>query len=268
MTNSNNCFSFTLTPKGKNEDAHATFENESFLGVIIADGVGSYSKADEASKRAVELFKSRIIKFSEDTVEEGIYKTFDEIEEHLKQLGEETNATDAYATTLLVAIQLSSKILIAYLGNGAAFHIRQNMSQCKTNNLLSWATTNYLVPHTTKNRDGKEALYRFLSSDKNHRDFTKSKPTVIAINREFNNSILLLATDGFYSKDQVTIGKISKTGETITVYDKKYIEVLSLIEKFFNKQESSLKDELEKYFHEIKESLDDDTTIGVLIDNG
>jgi serine/threonine protein phosphatase PrpC len=259
-------FSFSLTPKAKNEDFHITFKNSSFSGVIVADGVGSYSRAREASKRATELLKEKILSHNENSIEKSLYQIFNDIEEDLNQLGEDNECIDCYATTLLLVIKLKTKIVIAYLGNGAILHIRNSMSKSKMNQLLSWGITNYLIPHTVKNRDGKESLYRFLSSNREESSSEKITPTVLTINREYNGDIFLLCTDGFYSNDQITIGKINKTGETLSVYDKKYIDVLNIIEDFY-KNNSLLQTELEQYLEEIREKLDDDTTIGILIDS-
>lgn len=267
MEDKNNLlFSFSLTPKAKNEDFHITFENSSFSGVIVADGVGSYSRAKEASKRAIELLEEKILNLDENSIEESLYQIFNDIEEDLNRLGEDNDCIDCYATTLLLALKFKTKILIAYLGNGAILHIRNSMSKSKMNQLLSWGITNYLIPHTIKNKDGKEALYKFLSSNRNNNSLEKITPTILTINREYNGDIFLLCTDGFYSNDQLTIGKINKTGETLSVYDKKYVDVLNIIDDFYT-HGTSLKIELEKYLEDIRETLDDDTTIGILVDN-
>lgn len=267
MEDKNNVlFSFSLTPKAKNEDFHVTFENSSFSGVIIADGVGSYSRAKEASKRATEMLKEKILSLDESHIEENLYQIFSDIEEDLNQLGEDNNCIDCYATTLLLAVKLKTKIIIAYLGNGAILHIRNSMSKSKMNQLLSWGISNYLIPHTVKNRDGKESLYRFLSSNRKESSPEKITPTVLTINREYSGDVFLLCTDGFYSNDQMTIGKINKTGETLSVYDKKYIDVLNIIDDFYSNG-CLLRVELEKYLGDIREKLDDDTTIGILVDD-
>ena len=61
-------FSLSETPKKENEDFHTTFENQSFSGVIVADGVGSYSRAKDTSRFAVDLLEKEILKLNCETL--------------------------------------------------------------------------------------------------------------------------------------------------------------------------------------------------------
>lgn len=269
-------FSLSVTPKSMNEDAHAIFGNDLFSVIAIADGLGSYEKAAEASQIAVDHFMQVINNFnlelnlfSTEKVNDTIYIAFEEIEQILISLGKENNEEKAYATTLIVAIKLPHKIFIAYVGNGAIFHLRQNMRECKTNGILTWSMANYLIPHTI-NQGGKEALYRYISSDgyPPSEENLRSQPTILCIDREHDNSMIVLATDGLFSQDQVQIGKVRTTNQTIALYDDLFTGFLDVSEKYYKQEDFSLPKALEEYLNGVKEKLDDDTTIGVLIDHG
>jgi serine/threonine protein phosphatase PrpC len=260
-------FAFSITPKKTNEDFFETIKTPLFEGVIVADGLGSYSKAKEASTIVVLFVKEQLKSLdSSVNIEDSIYQIFHLAQEELYKIAKIDSSFHEYATTLLLALKLDKEIVIAYLGNGAIFHIRNNIAQCKTNNLLSWAITNYLIPHTVKNSDGKEALYRYLSAKKSS-DSNIVKPTILKIQREYNGSSILLCSDGFYSIDQLQIGKINKTDNRLAIYDKSYSDILEIFECFYGDKKFALKERLEEYFIQHKDSLDDDMTMAILIDD-
>jgi len=260
-------FAFSITPKRINEDFFTTVKTSLFEGVIVADGLGSYSNAKEASNISVLFVKEQLTSIkSIINIEETLYQIFTATEEKLHQIAQISGDIDSYATTLLLALKLDKEIILAYLGNGAILHIRNDLSKCKTNNLLSWAVTNYLIPHTVKNRDGKEALYRYLSSDDNSNP-NKTKPTILKLQREHNSSAILLCSDGFFSIDQLQIGKINKTGKKLSIYDNSYSDVLEIFEKFYTHKDFAIEEALKQYFKEHQNNLDDDMTMAVLIDN-
>ncbi|MCX6294839.1 MAG: PP2C family serine/threonine-protein phosphatase, partial [Bacteroidetes bacterium] len=171
---------------------------------------------------------------------------------------------DLFGTTAITVFETENKIFIAYVGNGAIWHIRGSYSVFTSPYLFPWNAINLLNPHTLP-ENGKEALYR-LFTDKN--DFNECIPTVIEISKdeEFGD-IILICTDGISSADQAKAGKNEKG--IYVKYESSILKFYEYLSAFFKSPESysqkDLSGTLNKYLEELKPTFDDDATIGVLI---
>lgn len=262
-------FSYSVSAKQNNEDfcLHFCTENRKLNCVIIADGIGSCSKARDSSKFAVNRAKRELQEFdSNSDTNIDFVKIFHNIQQSIVTKLE-TNKDNTYGTTLIIMVESQDEITIAYVGNGSCLHIRENFAQSKARNLISWGFTNYLIPHTRYDKEtGKEILYKFIDNkNRKKEDFT---PTIVKIKKSFNNDIFMITTDGIFSSDQIPIGKVEKNGGFIySVFDDNLYQLLNLIEEFTNKFDRNYED----LFEIIKTKMDnmtfdDDATIGILID--
>ncbi len=263
----------TLTEKKENQDSFSLIHNERLQlhGIVVADGLGSFEYAKEASNFVCQNIKS-LIEDIEDIQQFEIESIIKETKNQLVEYALSQNIEireQVLGTTAIIVLHHNSPIVnkdmfkIAYLGNGAIWHLRGNFNHFDEGQLLPWNATNYLNPHSIQ-QDGKEALYKLfsLSTDEN-----AAIPTVLSLRvDERFGDIIMICTDGVYSYDQVQVGKdnVGKTwisGETaMTLF---YQE----LDKFFKEGEEDLTKRLEMYLLRLKEmeGLDDDATIAVMI---
>lgn len=263
----------TMTKKSKNQDAFYISEDNRIMA--IADGVGShlYSEigSDFVVKKIVELIIENNNHYNIDFLElftrtqklltEHIKKNFkDELVKFEKQ--------GCFGTTLIVAIDLPDKFVIAYLGNGCIWHLRGNYTELTNNIYLPWHSVNLLNPHTIQ-IEGKEALYKIFAYENDNQNVI---PTVIELSKdnELFGDILMIGTDGIFSNDQTIPGK---DGE-----DNIWIPSSKIMEIFYKQLNSFLSSEvphsndktrlmLHNFLTTVKENnfMDDDTTIGLFI---
>lgn len=268
-----------VSKKKTNEDYVDTFKNEklNIKGVIVADGIGSQPMAHLGSKFCVTKLKEllencksyddlNITKFFTNVAEalkENHKKEYDEL-----QKGTDKKLSDAFGTTLICAIELEGKFIIAYVGNGSVWHLRGNFPELlHERRLFPWCALNYLNPHSIEN-GGKPSLYKFISYNACKEQVT---PSIIQIQKDnnFYGDVLIITTDGISSNDQVFVGK-DKT-ETIWIEgEDKLIKLLHRLKNFLQKEElnmDKLKQTINEYSEEIKNNIDDDSTFGVIISN-
>ena len=153
--------SASTTNKSENQDAHGSVTgNPSAL--FIADGIGSFSRAREAAAHVIERFKVFVQQCPEPSSNENIRAMFKDAAESLAALAKE-DVVDAkgdinrYGTTAIIVFDTEDEIVLAYVGNGAAWHIRPNFRSFKVH--PPWSAVNILNPHTVQ-ESGKEALER------------------------------------------------------------------------------------------------------------
>jgi PPM family protein phosphatase len=201
--------------KPVNEDACVCFQNETagFQALIVADGLGSYGYAAEASAFAVSWMQHKLMQL-DDAGAIDFEAFFPLLKHSLIEYVEEFEADNQtlldrfanFGTTLLCAVETPDYQLIAYVGNGAIWHIKANFNEFSPARLLPWNAVNYLNPHSVE-EGGREALYRLLSPSDNFDEIT---PTVLRLNKDTDfGDILMLCTDGIYSQDQLRMGKNS-----------------------------------------------------------
>lgn len=264
----------TLTKKKENQDA--CFINETGNIIAVADGVGSHPFAAEGSKFVVET-ACAFIEVDEDLRTIDFYKLFADVQIQLDEFIKENflpknpdlKQGECFGTTLIIAIDLPDKYIVAYLGNGCVYHLRGNFTDLSENVYLPWHSVNMLNPHVIQ-QEGREALYKIFafgnSSDKVH-------PTVLEISKDNKlfGDILMIGVDGVYSADHSLPGM---DGD-----DNIWIPSSKVMELFYKRLKSFLtspnttftSEETEKmladFLSEVKSRnvMDDDTTLGMFI---
>ena len=266
----------TRPDKQINQDYHAKIFNPhlNLLGVIVADGLGSHLYSDIGSKESVDFVK-RYLEHIKDIKELNITAIFKAAKENLIQFAQrdsdinfETLDKDrSFGTTLILAFEYElegKKVFkIAYVGNGAIWHIRGNFNRIDSL-ALPYNALNYLNPHSLM-IEGRETLYKLISiSD----DYYQAEPTIIELNvdSEFGD-IIMICTDGIYSYDQVKMG--SRDG-LVWVCDEKINDFFTKLNQFLQQNASEITQDntqlfLEDYLKSVE--IDDDSTIGIIINN-
>lgn len=263
----------TNTSKSENQDNKGEFEGTHFNSIFIADGLGSFKYPRLASERVIDFFKASAKdlneakakghnpKFSE-VFKLAKQKLIDFANENLKE--EEKNEQNLFGTTAITLFETEDKISIAYAGNGAVWHIRGNFNEFPVSYHFPWNAVNYLNPHTIPEQ-GKEALYRLIT---NNSDFAECVPSTLEIEKDKSfGEIIMICTDGIYSADQLKAGKNEK-GVWVK-YETSMLKFFEYLTHFFKTNQhyskESIEQTLNQYLEELKPTLDDDATIGILI---
>lgn len=263
----------TNTSKSENQDSKGEFEGTHFNSIFIADGLGSFKYPRLASERVIDFFKASA-KDLNDIKAKGHHPKFNEVfklgkqklidfaNENLKE--EEKTEQNLFGTTAITLFETEEKISVAYAGNGAVWHIRGNFNEFPVSYHFPWNAVNYLNPHTIPEQ-GKEALYRLIS---NNSDFSECVPSTIEIEKDkMYGEIIMICTDGIYSADQLKAGKNEK-GVWVR-YEPSMLKFFEYLTHFFktnqNYSKESFEQMLNQYLEELKPTLDDDATIGILI---
>jgi serine/threonine protein phosphatase PrpC len=227
----------TLGNKPLNEDHCGEVVNETagFNALIVADGLGSYQFADQASAFVVTWLKNRLMLI--DDVEALDFQELFTLLKHalIKYVDEyeiDTNATidryNAFGTTLICAVETQTNYVFAYAGNGAIWHIKAGFNDFSAARLLPWCANNFLNPDTIE-EGGREALVRLISPSDN---FEEVQPTIIKITKDKNpGDLIMICTDGIYSQDQLRMGKNS-TGIWLKIEDS-LIDFYKMLDDYF-----------------------------------
>lgn len=263
----------TTTNKSENQDCNGEVECENFNAIFVADGLGTFRYAKQSSERVIDFFKTQagFLKHNEgknlkpkfiETFKKAKEKLIDFANEIIRQ--EDKNEPNLFGTTAITLFETSEKITVAYVGNGAIWHIRGNFNDFPNAYLFPWNAVNYLNPHTIP-EGGKEALYRLIS---NSDDYAECIPTVFEIEKDESvGDIFMICTDGIYSVDQLKAGKNDK-GVWIR-YEPTMLKFFKYLKHFFQNNQLYNKESVEQilnmYLEELKPTFDDDATIGILI---
>jgi serine/threonine protein phosphatase PrpC len=257
------CYSASLSSKKNNEDAFVNLSVNGLNLFAVADGLGSYTAAADASHYAIDFIEKNADKITTNSI--ALSQLFQEIANGLHQLAKD----DKYAgldrdnllgTTLIVGVETDSEITFAYLGNGAIVHVRGTISEFPTRN-APWYAVNLLNPHTEPQK-GKEALYKLLSDD----ECVNVKPTVVSVSKD--NSLgdaFFICTDGIYSQDQIE--RFRTELGLLTKFDEHLLALYAMLKKLQSSNNENRVEELKTEIDMFLESnkFDDDATLAILI---
>jgi serine/threonine protein phosphatase PrpC len=259
--------------KSKNEDFIATAINITLdiKAIILGDGIGSHYKPDEGAEFCVNSLKKQIENcktLSDLNFKELFQKVYAELKEAFDKNNEENiDKTKAYGTTLICALELNDKYIIAYLGNGSAWHIRGNFSNFSTQRYFPWNAINLLNPHTVE-EDGKEALYKFIALESTENQIL---PSIIEFSKDniLFGDMVIISTDGLYSNDQIPVAK-DREGNLWIAGEKKMEILFNRLKDLIKAsqfEEEKIRESLNEYLNDITEKklIDDDITFGIIV---
>lgn len=263
----------TITPKSENQDDCNAVSVNNLNSVFVADGLGSYLYAKEASKQVISYLTSNVstidVQQSKNTIP-NFTTIFKNTKDKLIEFANDFYITNPkqeennLGTTLLVAFENESKLIFSYVGNGGGWHIKGNFSEFSSNYLYPWNAINILNPHTLP-ENGKEALYKLISDST---DYKECIPSVIELHKDNEvGDIFMICTDGIFSSDQYKAGKNDK-GIWVK-YEHSMFKFYEYLNHFFKScqlySKEALTEILVQYLEDIKPQLDDDATIGIII---
>jgi len=263
----------SATTKSQNQDSISEFEAENIKAIVVADGLGSFKYPKLASQRVVEFFRNEVEAISarnEILTMQAVVEMFRKSKLDLIDFGNENlkehekSENNLFGTTVIALFEFDTKFLMAYVGNGAIWHIRGNFNEFPDSYHFPWNAMNYLNPHTIPER-GKEALYRLISN--NRSDF-ECRPTVIEIQKDTEyGDMFMICTDGIYSADQLKAGKNDK-GLWVR-YEESMLKYFQFLKTTLMNGKVNNKKDIERmlcdYLEELKPLLDDDASVGILL---
>lgn len=260
--------SASVTTKSENQDAHALLQGIT-SAVFVADGIGSFSHARQAAEQVVERFKTFAQQDEPPATNKSIRAMFKDAADGLMTLakeavGDASEESDRFGTTAIAVFDTEDEIVIAYVGNGAVWHIRGDFHLFTDPHPFPWNAVNILNPHTVP-ESGKEALQRYLSDEDT---IVKWDPSIIRLAKDRQQGdIIMVCTDGIHSADQVRMGRNEKGlwlryEEHLALF---YRRLATFLREGSDPTSAGLHDLLVAYLEETKGGFDDDATIGVLV---
>lgn len=239
--------------------------------VLVADGVGTLPHCGEAahfvvSEGACQLQKRHNIG--------QLPQLFPTLQTALSQHAAPVCATESlktsasFATTLLLATNTADALGIAYVGNGAIFHLPGDFTSFGAGMALPWTFANLLRPHCTANISGKAALTRHFDATG---DPSAVEPTTLWVRKDNTvGDILVLCTDGIFSSDQVLCGNPGD-GTRWQEVPHTLIRLHETLRAAFCSPEPLTQERLQAALQKMLDDLrtqgelDDDATIGLLV---
>lgn len=259
----------SITNKAENQDAHSEFEGF-WPAIFVADGIGSFTYPRQSAECVVQRCKVFGEGLQAPLGNDDLRTLFKQATEDLKelkvQLGrQDVEDQDLFGTTCIAAFEDEEEIVIAYIGNGAIWHIRGGFHVFDEPHPFPWTAVNLLNPHTVP-ENGKEALQRYLTSDD---DSSKSDPSIVRITKDRQQGdIVMICTDGIHSADQVRIGRNEK-GLWLRYEERMVAFYKDLALLLRSGAKEATKDDLQVmlkgYLERMKAEFDDDATLGVLV---
>lgn len=267
--------------KGTNQDSFCQkyLPSASASIIAVADGVGSSFRSEIGSafvaNRAVELIAEAIEKDPKqidfDCIFNRVQQDFDlEIEKQFADQMDVIPTTGmAFATTLVVGIDLPDRFIAAYVGNGSIIHLSNRFITFPKYICVPWNAVNLLNPHTV-DQDGKESLYRvffYKGIGRAH------QPSVVEVRKQKQGNdgeIFIITTDGVNSNDHDIAGK-DEEGSIWSPVSQQLADLYDHLKAYVTSPEEinneTLLTSVETYLKAMKEGkkLDDDTTLGVFI---
>jgi len=267
---------YSDTLKSRNQDKCKTFCNDKsgIRGVIIADGIGSHEKAEVGAEFVVNRLSELLISAGNPDEQdfEYLFKqlkadfiAYIENHDEFKHI----DPKGAFGTTVICAISTHEEYIIAYAGNGSAWHIMGEMNHFPGHYYMPWNMINHLAPHSVP-EGGKPALYNYLSAQRDIAFF----PSVVTIKKQkrIKPQGIIVTTDGIYSSDGDVCG-MDANNEVWMPVNKSFIQVLNGLKDLVKRDNKELTPELleEKATEWVQwmknnQMMHDDTTIGLMVD--
>jgi len=258
----------TFSKKGKgNEDFCATCHRNDYSAMILADGIGQSIYPKESSELVVKFLLDNLPPNYSDVKFDLLFMQANQVlvERSKREDDQEDEDGELYGTTLITVLETQTTFVLAYVGNGAFWHLRGNFDEKPPGRNIPLNALNLLNPHSISNR-GREVLTRFLSDSETT---VECSPTILTITKDQSyGDLILVCTDGIDSWDQIKIGRNSK-GDWVQ-FNPMVNELIQMMVNYLNGlvdncSSDSIQNDILSYLEENSHRLEDDATIGVVL---
>lgn len=247
-----------------NEDCIVRIDNPRLAlnGIILADGIGSMAHSDQASAQVAHWLRQALEAL--DTAGQldiialfsGCHHAL--IDVFTEKFAGEGTFHELLGTTLVCLLETDDEFLLAYVGNGAALHLRGTAPAHLENFCIPWDAVNYLAPHSAYQK-GRSPLYRYMSADP---DAGRVLPTVVRVTKDKDGwgDLFMICSDGLYSSDNAPIDlRESADGNRFIQFDEK----LSLFfDRLKDLSSAGSEEELDRLLCDFLQHLDDQRLLG------
>jgi PPM family protein phosphatase len=255
------------TNKSENQDGKGEFEVDSSNYVFVTDGLNSSVYSPEDSQNIVNSFHRSIARLAPQDIKflhSCLNKFYNKAKQGSVRFDKKEQAEKTLATTSILVTEIEDRIIIAYTGNGAVWHIKGNFNSLPDSFLFPWNAFHLLNQYKFSGKAGRNQYQSGLNNDNDE----ENSPSIIEIQKDKQyGDIILICTDGIYSTNHLK-GKNEK-GIWIRKNKIFILKIFSYLNHFFHSGKSQDKDTLKEilklYLQELKPFLVDDATIGVLI---
>jgi len=240
--------------------------NGSLNAILTVDGLDSYG-SDGISYNflsAIAKYLSAVIERSANINNLNFKQIFDNIRNgFVKFIKSKREDEHLYGASVIILVETEKKIKIAYIGNGAIWHIRRKFNEFPAGYLFPWNAVNLLNPHIIQKEDKKKELYKYIS-DKKDIGYT---PAIIEIDKDTTQGdIFMICTGRIYSEEQHRTVR-DPEGRRYLRYENSMFVFFKELKSFFSEQQSYTNDKLEEMLKKYLETIkpDGDASLGVLI---
>jgi serine/threonine protein phosphatase PrpC len=244
--------------------------------VLVADGLGSHAYAALGARWALEAAAAFIDSGGVTLNGSSLCDVFVQAREQVRERaaifclekGVAVDREQSFGTTLIVAAETDTSIVLGYVGNGAIWHLRGNFDTFSDSVYVPWNAMNYLNPHSIQDGAGKEALYKLISiSDQ----IGESIPTILNLQKDEKfGDVIIICTDGICSNDQPQVGRV-KDGSIWVQAEPLVLRCFEWLRNVLSRPEicsegsvnASLNELLSNF--RLENALEDDASLGVII---
>ncbi|HXA01722.1 MAG TPA: hypothetical protein VNW99_07025 [Cytophagaceae bacterium] len=251
------------TNRSQNKDNKGEFKVDSSNYIFVTDGLTS---SEDSPQTVINSFHESIARLSSPDISflhSFMSKLYKKVKPDLLKFHNKRNVAKGLGTTAILVSESHDKIVIAYSGNGAIWHIKGNFNSFPDSFLFPWNSFHLLNSYKFSKKS--KTTQNQPASDHTGNEKT---PSIIEIQKDKQyGDIILICTDGIYSTNQLK----DKNAKGIWISRNRIymLKILSCLNHFFHsnklRDSNALKGILKLYMQELKPFLTDDATIGILI---
>lgn len=213
----------------KNQDQATVMANlKDQIMAIVCDGMGGHRAGEIASRVVIDYFAKcfdSIPPFeSVDELKKWLNDTIIESDDIVKRMAKQTVEHHGMGTTVVVAILMNNRIYISHVGDSRAYILKNNElnQMTKDHTLVNELINQGLISEVeAKNHSKKNVLTQAIGAQ------IEITPSFIDV--EFDNSLLLLCSDGLYNC--LSEEEILEILQKDTKVSNKVIELIELANK-------------------------------------
>ena len=161
---------------------------------IVADGMGGHRAGGYASSYAVSRFVDLLRESEDEDIIESMKAAIAAVNQEILEKCREDSAYAGMGTTIVVAIFMDNKLYVSHVGDSRAYILKDGqLTQITKDHTLvnELVDRGAITPESAKHHVQKNVLTQAIGAP------TELKPSLIEM--DFENSLLMLCSDGLYN---------------------------------------------------------------------